>query len=540
MTMFNEQTGRLAPQSILQQRYVIVGLAGRGGMSAVYQGIDTRLRQRVAIKEMSQAKIAPTELAEAEARFEQEAHMLSALSHPNLPRIQNSFSENGRAYLVMDYIEGKTLHQLIKEAQGRPLPVAQVIHYALQLCDVLGYLHQQRPPIIFRDVKPSNIMVQPDGHVFLIDFGIARFFKEEQALDTVFLGSPGYAPPEQHGLAQTNPRSDIYGLGATMHYCLTGRDPYYAREQFTFASISSYNPQVPSELDQLVLRMLARDEQHRPASMQEVANFLQLINQVAASHTTAIPPSSQPAQAPTLPFSPPKQTTTPQPAVSASLPPTRPAPPIAIQAAPAPHIAETIGINTTQRTVVPFWTPTFTLLFALLALITIGSSAAVLYFYTAMNAAYGWCFIVASGFALIQLVTFAITSSAIRTTLPRLLLSIVGIATLVTGFASLALGWLDLQNAIQSIITPTILPQLLTGSFIVMALLSLFWLIRPLTGSWRISLGALFIVAALCLFLRTLINSTSLAGYALLLVAFALVLLGQALALHMERTRSTP
>src|SRR5581483_8841582 len=137
----------------------------------------------------------------------------------------------------------RTLQQLLKEAQGRPLPVAQVLSYALQLCDVLGYLHRRNPPIIFRDVKPSNVMVNANGQIFLIDFGIARFFKEGQQQDTMLLGSPGYAAPEQHGLSQTNPRTDIYGLGATLHYCLTGRDPYHSKSPFIFPPIRQLNPQ---------------------------------------------------------------------------------------------------------------------------------------------------------------------------------------------------------------------------------------------------------------------------------------------------------
>jgi len=210
MSTYDNQTGRLAPQSMLHQRYLIVGQAGRGGMSAVYQAVDTSSRNRhVAIKEMSQGHLDSSELAEATARFQQEAALLGSLQHPNLPRIYNGFSEYGRSYLVMEYIDGKTLLQMLKESGGRPLPIPLVLDYAIQLCDVLTYLHSQHPPVIFRDLKPANVMVKENGHVMLIDFGIARFFKEGQAQDTVLLGSPGYASPEQHGASQTNPRSDL-------------------------------------------------------------------------------------------------------------------------------------------------------------------------------------------------------------------------------------------------------------------------------------------------------------------------------------------
>src|SRR6266705_2698399 len=164
MSTYEHQTGRLVPQSLLQQRYIIIEQAGRGGMGAVYQAIDTRVgSRRVAIKEMSQGQLSEAELAEATARFQHEAALLGSLHHPNLPGISDAFSERGRSYLVMDFIDGKTLLQLLKESGGRPLPVEQVLNYARQLCDVLSYLHQQRPPIILRDVKPSNIMITQIG-----------------------------------------------------------------------------------------------------------------------------------------------------------------------------------------------------------------------------------------------------------------------------------------------------------------------------------------------------------------------------------------
>src|SRR5258708_36011164 len=134
----------------------------------------------------------------------------------------------------MDDVCGTSVGQWLRDAGEGPRPVAQVVGNATQLCDVLAYIPEQNPPIIFRDLKPTNVMVTENGHVVLIDFGIARFFKEGQAQDTVYLGSPGYAPPEQHGVSQTNPRSDLYALGATLHCCLTGRDPFHADDRFAF------------------------------------------------------------------------------------------------------------------------------------------------------------------------------------------------------------------------------------------------------------------------------------------------------------------
>ena len=195
MSTYDKLTGRLPPQSILQQRYLIVSLAGRGGMSAVYRGVDTKQGNRnVAIKEMSQGHLTEAEREEAIGRFRQEYQFLSKLQHPNLPLIYDTFNEGDRFYFVMDFIEGKTLLDLLRASGGRPLPIGQVVDYAMQLCDVLSYLHMQTPPVIFRDLKPTNVMIREDGRLFLIDFGIARFFKEGKLQDTVLLGSPGYAP----------------------------------------------------------------------------------------------------------------------------------------------------------------------------------------------------------------------------------------------------------------------------------------------------------------------------------------------------------
>src|SRR5215831_6108227 len=291
MSTYDNKTGKLPPQSLLHQRYLIIRQTGRGGMSAVYQAVDTMFgNHQVAIKEMSQGNLTTDELAEATARFQQEADLLSSLHHPNLPTIYDGFSEEGRSFLVMEYIDGKTLLQMLKDSGGRPLPVANVLDYAIQLCDVLIYLHSHNPPIIFRDLKPTNVMVKANGHVMLIDFGIARFFKEGQVQDTVFLGSPGYAPPEQHGTSQTNPRSDLYSLGATLHCCLTGRDPFHASDRFAFPPVQQMNPLVPLELDQLIQRMVSLDEQQRPNSALEVRQALLKIKQNASDATTGLDP----------------------------------------------------------------------------------------------------------------------------------------------------------------------------------------------------------------------------------------------------------
>jgi tetratricopeptide (TPR) repeat protein len=270
---FKHSTDSLPDQTLLAGRYQLLSRIGQGGMGAVYKAADTRFNNRpVAIKEMSSTGLTPARLQEAEAAFEHEAHLLADLLHPNLPRIYEHFAENDRSYLVMDFIEGQTLEEYLVQKGGGPLPVDQVITWAEQLCDVLNYLHSHQPPIIFRDLKPANVMISESGHVYLIDFGIARIFKPGKQHDTVALGSPGYAAPEQYGKAQSSPRSDIYSLGALLHHLLTGIDP--SEQPFFFRDASQLNPAIDPALDTLLKQMLAMDSDRRPASAQEVLTAL--------------------------------------------------------------------------------------------------------------------------------------------------------------------------------------------------------------------------------------------------------------------------
>jgi tetratricopeptide (TPR) repeat protein len=270
---FKHSTGSLPEQTLLAGRYQLLSRIGQGGMGAVYKAADTRFNNRpLAIKEMSSSGLPPARLQEAEAAFEREAHLLADLLHPNLPRIYEHFTENDRSYLVMDFIEGQTVEEHLEQIGGGPLPVEQVIKWADQLCDVLNYLHTHQPPIIFRDLKPANVMMSESGHIYLIDFGIARIFKPGKQHDTVALGSPGYAAPEQYGKAQSTPRSDIYSLGALLHHLLTGIDP--SEQPFFFRPASQVNPAVDPELDALLQQMLAMDSDRRPASAQEVLTAL--------------------------------------------------------------------------------------------------------------------------------------------------------------------------------------------------------------------------------------------------------------------------
>lgn len=500
MPTFESRTGKLAPQSILIQRYLILNVAGRGGMSAIYQALDTQMnRRRVAIKEMSQENLDDEERREAMARFEQEARLLGTLHHPNLPRIYNAFGAGGRSFLVMDYIDGKNLLQLLHEA-GQPLVVDQVLHYADQLCDVLAYLHGQQPPIIFRDLKPTNVMVTREGRVYLIDFGIARFFKEGQPQDTVVLGSPGYAPPEQHGSGQTTPRSDLYALGATLHCCLTNRDPYNSTERFSFAPVRQLNPQVPEALDALIMRMLALDEKQRPANALEVKQALTRIRQQMQNQNSSarIPAVAASSSIPTQYMQPPKPAYQPtQVAMGQNAPQERlvlrasPAPgapgPGAFPPAPGqppsaypPYPPAPGSQQVPERTRV--WTPGFLLLFFFLLIVTIGGSFLafnVSHPYGPTNNA-GLDHATEAGLAVLALLV-SFTIIVMTRSIIAVLIVLLGVAAaLVAGAAFLLQTLRDLQPSAEILAQFSFsqVNQLFTYALLAAGFLSLLWLFR--------------------------------------------------------------
>jgi serine/threonine protein kinase len=255
---------------------------GKGGMGAVYLALDTHMsNQQVAIKEMSQTDLRdPKALHRARQSFQQEATMLHQLQHPNLPKVYTSFEEQDRSYLVMEYIPGDTLFQTLKQRRNRILPVSSVIEYGRQLSAVLAYLHTRPQPIIYLDLKPPNIMLRKDnGRVLLIDFGIAHFFQPGLTLagEEVFM-TQGYAPPEQM-IGKPEPRSDLFALGATLHYCLTGQNPqaHLKEHLFDFPPVQPFHSQVPDALNILISQMLNVDPQSRPASASMVQHKLEQI-----------------------------------------------------------------------------------------------------------------------------------------------------------------------------------------------------------------------------------------------------------------------
>ncbi|GCE05887.1 serine/threonine protein kinase [Dictyobacter aurantiacus] len=267
-----------APEILLQQRYRLLNKIGEGGFSIVYRAEDIQTRQVVAVKAVSLRGLSAQEKIEATDAFNREVTILTKLTHRNLPRLYRHFSDAECWYMVMDYIEGETLEKYLERHQQMPFRLEEVLDIGTILCDVLDYLHSNQPPIIFRDLKPANIMVTSAGYIYVIDFGIARQFKQGKPKDTIPFGSPGYAAPEQYGKAQTTPRSDIYSLGAILHQLMTGSDP--SQSPFAFAPLPNLHQQAVAKLDTLLQRMVALDSQRRPDSMVEVQESLQEISRL--------------------------------------------------------------------------------------------------------------------------------------------------------------------------------------------------------------------------------------------------------------------
>lgn len=255
----------------IDDKYEILKEIGHGGMSVVYLAMDKRLNKQWAIKELQKkARDANNEIVIQSAIAE--ANMIKKLDHPALPRIVDIIDEQDVIYVVMDYIEGETLDYVVNQygAQSQE----QVIDWAKQLCQVLHYLHTRTLPIIYRDMKPANVMLKPDGNLKVIDFGIAREYKSSNLQDTICLGTRGYAAPEQFGgQGQTDARTDIYCLGATLYHLVTGHNP--AEPPYEIYPIRHWNSQLSGGLENIIEKCTQLNPNDRYQSCAELLYALE-------------------------------------------------------------------------------------------------------------------------------------------------------------------------------------------------------------------------------------------------------------------------
>ena len=261
--------------SLVDGKYKILNKIGQGGMSVVYLAMNERANKQWAIKEVRKDGVQNFEVVKQGLIAETE--MLKKLSHPNLPSIIDVIDGDGTFLIVMDYIEGRHLESVVKEYGAQRQE--DVIEWAKQLCDVLSYLHSRKPPIIYRDMKPSNVMLKPDGKVMLIDFGTAREFKENSVADTTCLGTQGYAAPEQYGgHGQTDTRTDIYCLGATLYHLLTGHNP--SEPPYEMYPIRYWNPELSSGLEEIILKCTQKNPDDRYQNCGELLYALEHYNEM--------------------------------------------------------------------------------------------------------------------------------------------------------------------------------------------------------------------------------------------------------------------
>lgn len=256
--------------TVLGGKYEILKKIGQGGMSIVYVAMDTRLNKQWAVKEIKQNPKQDTRTLLK--GLQMEANILKMVDHPVLPRIVDIINYNGTVFVVMDYIEGRPLSEVLKLEGAQPQE--KVIEWAKDLCSALDYLHSMNPPIIYRDMKPSNIMLKPDGKVKLIDFGTAKEFDVESLADTTALGTRGYAAPEQfgdargRGIHKTDARTDIYSLGATLYHVLTGKNP--SEPPYVIKPIRDWDPSLSSGLEKIINKCTMPNPEDRYQSCTEL------------------------------------------------------------------------------------------------------------------------------------------------------------------------------------------------------------------------------------------------------------------------------
>lgn len=290
----------LANNIILRERYKITNVVGQGGMGSVYRAEDLRLPGRLcAIKEVQPDPHANPELiAQAQGQFLQEASILAQLDHPNLPKVSDFFTDNGRDYLVMDYVPGKDLKQLLDEATANSLSLteATVRDWGLQILDALIYLHNQNPPVLHRDIKPANIKLTPDNRIKLVDFGLAKLLATDDARTVTVIQGRGtalYTPLEQYGgeFDHTDARSDIYSLGATLYTLLVGFPPPSAKDRFLNPMVlqppHKINAEISETLSKSVVWAIEMHPDNRPQSADTLRKAMlgTLLPEAPTSHT---------------------------------------------------------------------------------------------------------------------------------------------------------------------------------------------------------------------------------------------------------------
>jgi serine/threonine protein kinase len=281
-------TRLLAPETVLRGRYNIDTPVGQGGMGAVYRADDLRLEGRVcAIKEIRPDPDAtPEALAQSREQFQREASTLARLDHPNLPKVSDTFTEDGREYLVMDFVGGRDLRQLMEERRrrGKFLDEEDVLQWVDQLCAALTYLHSQDPPVLHRDIKPANIKLTPEGLIKLVDFGLVKLLAADDSRTVTVLqgrGTVAYTPLEQYGgdTGHTDARSDVYSLGATLYHLLTNQPPADAKQRFlnpsALVSPRAINPRISPATERAILVAIAMHPDQRPPN---VAAFRDLLH----------------------------------------------------------------------------------------------------------------------------------------------------------------------------------------------------------------------------------------------------------------------
>lgn len=299
---------------VVHNRYRVDALIGQGGMGAVYRAWDSVLKNTVALKENLDTSEA------AQKQFSEEALILARLNHPGLPRVIDYFSIPGQGeYLVMDYVEGSDLEEILEhkrmaqQSTGgafKQLDEAQVIPWMVEVLDTLEYLHHQQPPVIHRDIKPGNIKITSDSRVVLVDFGIAkRYSMAHSTLTGAHAISPGYSPPEQYGNSTTDPRSDLYALGATLYHLLTGQKPPESVQRMTgsvrMISPRLLNPLISEDLERVIIKSMAipMDNRFQSATQLKAAfSTLQKNNSSSTPHPFGSATSQQPP--PSLPVTP--------------------------------------------------------------------------------------------------------------------------------------------------------------------------------------------------------------------------------------------